>query len=145
MNIKKISEKEKIKETILVLKEEFKYLFEKVDLDDYCKKLSEKAYVIVAKEQDDIIGFLAIYINDNANYVAYITLIGVSKKFQMRGYGSKLLNYANDLAKKNGMKYIRLEVDNRNEKAERFYKKNGFILESFSENNSSFLIKMIDY
>ena len=143
MNVKNIYGTEEIKHAILHLKREFKSLFERVNIDEYSFKLAENASVIVAIENDKIIGFLSLYLNDNISNIAYITLIGVSLDYQNQGYGSKLLNYAIKLAKSNDMKYIKLEVDNSNRQAKNFYFKNGFVLDSFSARDSSFLIKSI--
>lgn len=143
MNILQVYTSEEIKKIILLLKNEFEALFDRVNLDSYCKKLSDKGNVVALYENDEIIGIAAMYINDNINMNAYITLIGVSSKFQRGGYGSELLQYCIKKAVSVGMKYLRLEVDNDNKNAIRFYYKNGFEFECYSDRNSSYFVKYI--
>jgi ribosomal protein S18 acetylase RimI-like enzyme len=108
-------------------------LSSRIDLYEYAKKIhlnSEMLSLVVNKE---IAGILAIYCNDKIDLCAYITAVCVLKKYWGNGYGSELLKEAFTIAKINGMKKIKLEVDKNNMHAIALYKKYEFTVKSESE------------
>ena len=50
----------------------------------------------------------------------------VDERYRSKGIGRALMDYINNLAKKEGIEYIRLNVWNFNEKALKFYQDNGY-------------------
>lgn len=111
----------------------------KVDLSIYSKRVSEKAFSRALKYKGEFAGLYIVYINDHIKKEAYLTCIGVLEKFKGLGLSYILID---DIIKKsidNGMKTIRLEVDQINHRAIRFYEKNGFIKEeNITSDKSSF-------
>lgn len=97
-------------------------------LENYIKKLSTNAIVIEGRLENESIAFAAIYNNDKYSLTGYIALIGVKKEFRGKAYGMKLLNYCLEQMKHSGMKQVKLEVDDDNTCAIRFYQQNGFTI-----------------
>jgi ribosomal protein S18 acetylase RimI-like enzyme len=64
----------------------------------------------------------------------------VREKYQRQHIGGQLINWCKESALKRGMKRIRLEVLDSNEKAIRFYEKEGFIFEKKCSENSRYMI-----
>jgi len=83
----------------------------------------------VAKENDEIVGFIGIKNNDKTTL---IEALFVSPKHQRKGIGSMLLKYA--LSCINEAQKISLEVLFHNENAIRFYKSFGFIEQGENDN-----------
>jgi ribosomal protein S18 acetylase RimI-like enzyme len=108
-------------------------LQEVVDLEDYCKKISKFADIVIANNGARDIGLLAIYTNGAAGPFAFVSSIGIEPAFMGSGISGQLLNQAKTLTKCKGLPEIRLKVDARNERAIRFYRRHGFI---FCERNS---------
>lgn len=112
------------------------------DLKEYSFKLFKLANVKVLINNDEKIGFYAIYCNDLDSKTAFIAQICV--KCSGCGYGNILMNDIVDTCKNSGMIKIRLEVYDDNVNAIKFYKKNGFVFESVAKNGlSSYYIKEI--
>lgn len=95
-------------------------------LDDYAKRLSEFAWFILGMEENEIIGFIAYYLNQEGGF-AYISLIWVSDNYQKNGIGARMLELLIENEVSNYVKTIRLEVRKNNDKAMRFYKSMGFL------------------
>lgn len=97
-----------------------------VEIESYAQKLSQNAYFVLAfdDENNNLLGFIAYYLN-LAERFAFIPFIGVKPIGQNCGIGRLMIN---KLASSFGMIFnsIRLEVRKVNEKAFRFYLRNGF-------------------
>ncbi|MDD6630865.1 MAG: GNAT family N-acetyltransferase [Faecalibacterium sp.] len=119
---------------------EFCTLSQRVELTAYAEKLAQNANVVAMLDDGVCVGMAAIYTNDMNTKTAYISLIGIRNKYQGTGLGSQLLDYCASEAQRAGMEKIRLEVDDDNANAQKFYRKHGFVLERTSERNSSFLV-----
>lgn len=92
--------------------------------EDYATKLSEKAYFLLAKEDNVVIGFCAFYKNLEGKFL-YISLLWVDEKNRSKGIGHKILEYFKifDIIL---FKTINLEVLKENNRALSFYQKIGF-------------------
>ena len=141
MKFERLKEKDAIYRAIQSFSTEFSSLETRVDLNQYSQKLAEHSYTVLLKGENRALGVAAMYVNDFENKVAFITLIGIRSQFQKSGYGSILLQHCIEKAVDTGMKKIRLEVDNDNQKARDFYDRNGFRFENTSDRDSTFLIK----
>lgn len=141
MKFERLKEKDAIYRAIQSFSMEFSSLETRVDLNQYSQKLAEHSYTVLLKDENRALGVAAMYVNDFENKVAFITLIGIRSQFQKSGYGSILLQHCIEKAAEAGMKKIRLEVDNDNQKARDFYDRNGFQFENISDRDSTFLIK----
>lgn len=122
----------------------FPHLIEKVEnLENYADKLDQFAEVYCAYVHEQLFGLLALYANNIENREAYISLIGIKKDFEHMGLGTYLLNEAMNIAGKRGMKHIKIEVDNDNFHAVKFYERNGFCVCGETENNSRYMTREI--
>lgn len=88
--------------------------------------MQEFAEVIVAKMDDNIIGYASMYANNYENKTAYISMFGIKKKFQGKKLGIVLMDKCVEIARKKGMRVISLEVFKTNRNAISFYKAYGF-------------------
>lgn len=99
-------------------------------------KFSQKANVLVAKNEDEVKGLCVFYNNDSENFTAYLSIIVVAADSQGTGLGGVMFQKMLECCRKAGMKKLRLEVDNTNFNALNFYKKRGFVLEKQNEQTS---------
>ena len=84
-----------------------------------------KSYkIFVAVFNDEIVGFVILQITDEINIVS----IAVKKEYRNLGIGTKLIETAENFAKKNNIDTISLEVNEKNITAYLLYKKLGFKL-----------------
>lgn len=144
MEFVRISEKYGIYELLTEFSKVFPHLSEKVsNLEDYAEKLSKSAFVYVAQEGVENAGILVFYANNLQDKVAYISLIGIKKKYQHRGLGKAILDHCVVLSRQSGMNIVRLEVDADNFRAIEFYKKNGFGFVEETERKSFYMMKNI--
>lgn len=143
MEIKQIREYEEIKNEIVKLKETFGALFERVNFEDYVKKLSQYAAVYVLKEDTTTCGLAAIYMNDKENKVAYITLIGIAREYRRTNLGTLLIRHCVEKAKDCGMKTLKLEVDQENYGAIAFYEREGLQIIKEGSDKSFYMAKTI--
>ena len=79
-----------------------------------------------ARKEDRVAGFVAFYANDKIKCCGFLSMIIISHQFQGCGIGSGLLSRCIEQCKKSGMTTLRLEVNEKNERAILFYEKNGF-------------------
>ena len=112
------------------------------NIKEYAEKLNDNAFVYVAKT-DKNLGFATLYANDYKERMAYISFIGVHSNSRNKKIGTKLLDICYRQAKRQKMKYIKLRVQKNNFKAQKFYKKNGFVFLEETENESIYMIKEI--
>lgn len=96
------------------------------DIGTYCDKLITYAEVFIMKQKEDDSGFIAVYANDQEQHCAFISSIGIKQAFRGHGMGVLLINRAVEVARKQGMRQIRLEVNRHNDAALRLYHRYGF-------------------
>ena len=85
----------------------------------------------IATEGEEIAGYLGVLdIIDDYNIIG----IAVQEKYQRQGIATKLLKELINTANDKQVKTLSLEVDEKNEKAISFYKKNGFVLTNIRKN-----------
>ncbi len=80
--------------------------------------------VFIAVDGEKVVGYIDV---SHASEEALISDIRVAKEFRNRGYGRKLLQYAQKEMKENGEKCMTLQVDTVNEAAKHLYGKCGFL------------------
>ena len=115
----------------------------KKDYLNILNKIDQNAYLIGIYNSDQPIGYAAIYANDYESKVAYISMIGVVKRMQGMHIGSKLMIECIEIAKKEHMHIIRLEVLKNNIQAIKFYRRYGFEEEMESSTESLYMKKNI--
>lgn len=103
------------------------------DLYKYSEKLAKYSIFLIAKDDNIIVGFAALYANDMLNRKAYLAQIAVADGYQGKGVGSLLIKSCEKISFEQGMLKIKLEVDNINLGAIEFYKKTGYQLDSRNE------------
>lgn len=115
----------------------------RVSIEDYANKLCQHAEFFCLKKNDNILGMMACYINDDKDEIAFISSISIIKDFQNQGLGGKLLNTGIEYIKRLNYKKIRLQVYSLNNKAITFYKKHGFIkIDNEQKGNDFFLFEL---
>lgn len=94
-----------------------------VDIEVYADKIAKNAFTFEAWVKNDLIGLIAVYLNDENNHSAFITNVSVEKEYAGKGIASQLLK--NCIAHANEKKYsnIVLEVNINNQQAINLYKK----------------------
>lgn len=138
------TEKQKIKEFILKIDKLFPApLSKKVNINEYCGKILNKGIVIVAKNIDNqIVGILTGYANDEINKLAYISILCTLPEYQNQHIGTHLLNIFTNIVKENGIKKIFLHTHKENENAISFYKKNNFMIDRIIKPNYNYSITL---
>jgi ribosomal protein S18 acetylase RimI-like enzyme len=107
-------------------------LSNRIEIDNYAAKIVSNANRLEAWADGNLIGLVAIYCNDQKDFLAHITNVSVQKEWAGKGVGSSLTQQAIEFAKKSGAKKICLEVDCNNTQAIALYKKIGFTSEKVS-------------
>lgn len=103
------------------------FLDTRVNLEEYSKKIFDKAVTFEAWLDGAVVGLVAAYFNDFESLVGYITSVSINKDYFGKGVASRLIRdcitYAND----NNFKEINLEVYKNNDQAISLYKRFGFV------------------
>ncbi len=99
--------------------------------DKMLKKVSESnGKIYLVKEQEKVVGHMIVYVDgnkaeENVEFL-HVSDLNVSKPYQSKGIGSKLLQQAEDYAKSLGLGYLRLTYRASNPDAGRLYEKVGY-------------------
>ena len=109
-----------------LLSEEFTpdELYSRVDVGQYAKKLSEKAFFLLDQMENKTRGFIAYYLNNDSSFV-FITRIAVSSFCRRQGIGRKMIE-ALTSHYMGCYESIELEVEKTNMSAFEFYQSLGF-------------------
>lgn len=113
------------------------------NLQTYTRKMINNAIVVIAKYNDEDVGFIATYCNDINERKAYITSLSVKKDYQLKHIGKKLVDIAISDSILNNMLIIELEVQKENISAIRFYEKYGFQKTSMTNKKSIIMQKSL--
>ena len=108
---------------------------EKVDLNEYCEKLWEKAELVAEVQDEEIRGLVAGYMNDLENGSAYISLVGVSRDFRNQGLGKKLVHQFVLLCREKQIRSVNLYTHKTNQAAIKMYEGLGFEIDSEGNQN----------
>jgi ribosomal protein S18 acetylase RimI-like enzyme len=111
---------------------------EKYPSIDIFKNDIEKNALFVAKHKLKIIGCLALCSNKDLEYKntkwltednknLYIHRLAVDPNFQKKGVGKSLMDFAEEYAKKNDFKSIRLDTFSKNKRNNKFYKSREYV------------------
>jgi ribosomal-protein-alanine N-acetyltransferase len=96
-----------------------------VNIDSYSAKLFQKAMRVEAFIESELIGLIAIYVNEQKEE-SFISNVSVLPIFEGKGVAKKLFEKTLKLLKNLKLNKIQLEVDLMNVKAIAFYQKLGF-------------------
>ena len=96
----------------------------------YFADLIQNHYVIVAEDNNKVIGYLAGSINEKGSYteLQYGEIDNMLVKDEYRGYGigKSLINNFKEYCKANGIENMKVMASYKNRNAVEFYHKNGF-------------------
>ena len=117
-------------------------LSERIIIEDYAQKLSQRAVNIFITDSLIDIAHAAFYISER-EFKIFLSSIAVIDDYKNRGVGSFLLSSVENYAIKNQFSKIELEVDSRSNKLKEFYKKNGYNQYHSINNNELKVIKLM--
>lgn len=81
-----------------------------VNLEDYARKLVEKAVIVTARDKGNLIGLSALYFNKAPDY-SYSPFTMVKREYQRYGLvGWEMMDRINEYAKSNGSAGLRYEI-----------------------------------
>lgn len=101
-------------------------LAETINVEDYCRKLSDNAFFEIAESNGDVVGAVAFYENPSTIYITYVC---VSVAQRQKGIACQLMDSVCRYAD-GQQKPVSLEVRVSNERAMKIYEKAGFAVKS---------------
>ena len=109
------------------------YTFEKkIFPDEIFEQIIENKMLIVATDEEKVVGFL-MYVINKVNFdnqvertLYNVNAVAVDEECRGQGIGHKLFDYLKDIAKENNMDAIELQVNAENKAAKAMYEKYGF-------------------
>ena len=102
-------------------------LSKKVDIPAYSTRIVQNSITFEAWENDELVGLVAAYFNDQVNKTGFITNVSTVKDQMGKGIASNLMKRCIEYAEENNFREIGLEVSAENENAIQLYKKFNFI------------------
>lgn len=111
----------------------YKELSSRVDISEYSAKLSQKSFRHEAWDNDELVGLVAVYYNNDPKGFDFITDVSVVNSAAGQGVASKLLQSCIDKAKSGGSAELKLEVEANNKAALSLYDKFGFVRKEATE------------
>lgn len=85
-------------------------LSQKINLDEYSKKLIRYADVFLAFDNESIVGIFAGYNNDEVFKISNISVLGILNEYQGKGIARKLINNFLKLAEEKKMKKVKVST-----------------------------------
>ena len=101
-------------------------LSERVEINDYAKKIASNAARFEAWSDRKLVGLVAAYCNDHERQIAYVTSVSVLRPWTGKGIAAHLLGQCIKHVKVLGMGQISLDVAQANTSAIKLYEKSGF-------------------
>lgn len=98
----------------------------KVDLDEYAKKILDKATLMIRRDNNTIVGMVIGYNNCICDDMAYISLVGVDSESRNKGIAKTLIKRFIADCKEKGIGKVHLYTDSTNVGAIRMYERLGF-------------------
>jgi 1-aminocyclopropane-1-carboxylate deaminase/D-cysteine desulfhydrase-like pyridoxal-dependent ACC family enzyme/ribosomal protein S18 acetylase RimI-like enzyme len=98
----------------------------KVNLEQYAQKIIERADILFAYQDQDLIGILILYANDFEKKTGHIPLLSISPHLRGRGVGKAMMSRAIARCRSRNITTLSLEVHHENRRAIDFYQKIGF-------------------
>lgn len=116
-------------------------LADKVDVEEYTRKVYPRATIFMVREGAEIVGVNIVYFNDMETKRGFVTYIHVNEKYRNMRIGWNLLQSAVDYARTHQFESIALEVRKNNEPAKHLYSKFGFVI--YDENDISYFMRKV--
>ena len=124
---------------LLRAEHETSLLVENVDIDDYIRKIGERAEIL-AHYENGCNGFVAYYCNDYQSKKAFITMVIVRPAARGKGIARALLQSVLGIMRQRGFTTCALEVGKHNTPAYKLYTDLGF--QPSSEKDASTILSM---
>jgi len=115
-------------------------LEERVDIQEYSKKIAEKAVTFEAWSGDSLAGLVAAYFNEPKGQIGYITSVSIMKDYMGMGVASTLVDLSIDYAREHGFETIMLEVAKGNEHAVQLYRR--LLFREFEDKGATIFMKL---
>ena len=115
-------------------------LSETVNLQEYSRKIYERAVTFEAWSGDKLVGLVGAYFNDSDGEAGYITSVSTLGAYSGKGIASILINGCIDHASRNGFKTVLLEVAKANTRAMELYEQ--FRFQQFEDKHATMLMKL---
>jgi ribosomal protein S18 acetylase RimI-like enzyme len=117
-----------VHEHLTICDEQFvPHLSKRLQISSYAQKLTSFSTLFEAWYGHQLVGLVAVYMNDAAKQRAFISNVSVLRNFEGRGVASALVMQSLTEAKVRGFSEVVLEVDSENIAARNLYVKRGFI------------------
>ncbi len=115
----------------------FEKLSDRIDIDDYSKKIHENATHFVIYDEENVIGFSPCYFNNVDEKKAYISSLTIRDGYRRSKLGSRLLTAIKQYADKKGFSTLLVSVHSDNQGSINFYKKNNFKVGHINEDTKT--------
>lgn len=102
-------------------------LSQKVNIEEYSRKLYDRAAVVYERKDDKIVAMVAGYVENLSDGIAYIAIVSTLKEYRGKGLARKLLFDFINLCEKKQIKAVHLYTDQCNQKAIKLYESLGFV------------------
>lgn len=99
----------------------------RTSIEEYADKLISKSCRFEVWDNGKLIGLLAVYLNLEGTPFIFISNISMLPEHQGKGIANTLLSKLIEYAKKCEFLYVELEVSAQNSRAQKFYRKLGFV------------------
>ena len=119
-------------------------LSDRLDLEEYAKKLTSRAYILACHHENQILGLTAIYYNPNPEY-SFSTMFCVRKEYQKSDViGIKLQELLRDFWKEHPTQGIRFDIRKSNKQLVRYHKIKGaqILCENIAPNSDEVELRM---
>ncbi len=103
-------------------------LSERTDISVFTKKILNKAIILQAVIDDEIVGLSSFYANDLENMKSHLTFIAVNSSHINIGIASKLINEMLSILRKKNMASVEVTTESSNKAARSLYEKFSFRL-----------------
>ena len=145
ITVKMLDSYEEIYESLLYYKKKLRSLDSgKVKTDKLAQKYEMHASVITLSDNEKRVGFSAFYNNDEKTHQAFISSIVIASDYEGQGYGSLLLTIIEKICIETGMESILLETYKTNDRAKKFYMKNGYVEQGDNNDNKVYYKKVLN-
>lgn len=118
-------------------------LQQRVDIDEYARKLIQHSTRIEVWDKQQLIGLVAVYLNDPNRKSAFISSVSVEKNYQGKGFAKTLLHETYRHCRQVGFHTLELEVHHLNKPAQQLYQSEHFEI-TRTERSSVFMQKQLE-
>jgi ribosomal-protein-alanine N-acetyltransferase len=101
-------------------------LSSRVSLDQYAMKLARFADRFEAWSEEQLVGLVAAYLNEQPTKPGFISSVSVLPSYRTKSIGAGLLTHCLRTARTKGFDVVELDVASSDERAQRTYRRLGF-------------------